>query len=281
MVTHATARIAVLVLCAAQAGAQSPNEPKPTGTDTKAKRVVPCPHIREADVLWHKRVWRTIDLREKLNHVLYYPIEPIIDRKNLFQVIKDALLLEGGLTAYDVGVVGEDDEFKKPLSVGELNNIFLRVDTNWTEDINTGEMVPVVRPIELESADIRQYRIKEDWIFDKQRGEIDVRIIGLAPMREIRGDDGEVRGYSPVFWLYYPECRYVFANHECFNSHNDGQRISFESVFMKRMFSSMITKVSNVYDRPTNSHLTGIEALLEGEAIKQELFEFEHDLWNW
>lgn len=232
-------------------------------------------------MLWHKRVWRTIDLREKLNHVLYYPIEPIIDRKNLFQVIKDALLLEGGLTAYDVGVVGEDDEFKKPLSVGELNNIFLRVDTNWTEDINTGEMVPVVRPIELESADIRQYRIKEDWIFDKQRGEIDVRIIGLAPMREIRGDDGEVRGYSPVFWLYYPECRYVFANHECFNSHNDGQRISFESVFMKRMFSSMITKVSNVYDRPTNSHLTGIEALLEGEAIKQELFEFEHDLWNW
>lgn len=281
MVSPVQTRIAVLVLCATQVSAQSPNEPKPTGPDIKTKRVVPYPHIREADVLWHKRVWRTIDLREKLNHVLYCPTESIIDRKSLFQVIKDALLLDGNLTAFDVGVVGEDDEFRKPLSVGELNDIFRRVDTSWTEDINTGEMVPVVQTIELESEDIRQYRLKEDWIFDKQCSEIDVRIIGIAPMREMRGDDGEVRGYSPVFWLYYPECRYVFANHECFIPHNDAQRISFESVFMKRMFGSTINKVSNVYDRPINSHLTGIDALLEGEAIKQELFEFEHDLWNW
>ncbi len=281
MVTHATARIAVLVLFAAHAGAQSPNEPKPTGTDTKTKRVVPYPYIREADVLWHKRVWRTIDLREKLNHVLYYPIEPIIDRKSLFQVIKDALLLDGSLTAYDVGVIGEDDEFINPLSMGELNEIFRRVDTSWTEDLNTGEMVPVVQTVELESEDIRQYRIKEDWIFDKQRSEIDVRIIGIAPMREMRGADGEVRGFSPVFWLYYPECRYVFANHECFNPHNDGQRISFESVFMKRLFSSIITKVSNVYDRSLPEYQIGVEALLSGERIKHDLFSYEHDLWNW
>ena len=281
MVQRATSRLAVIVLCASQAGAQTPNDGDWRKEHTPTKRVVPYPHIREADVLWHRRVWRTIDLREKMNHSLYYPIDPILDRQSLFDVIKDALLVEGSLTAYDVGVIGQDDEFTRPLLSSELREIFLRSDTSWTEDINTGEMVMVVQEIRTESRDIGQYRIKEDWIFDKQRSEVDVRIIGIAPMKEMRGEDGEVRGYAPLFWLYYPECRYVFANHDSFNPHNDAQRIPFESLFMKRMFSSTITKVSNVYDRPINSHLTGVDALLEGEAIKQELFEFEHDLWHW
>jgi gliding motility associated protien GldN len=274
-------RTAVLLLFIAPASAQDPNDAGYLKEHTPTKRVVPYPHIREADVLWHKRVWRTIDLREKLNHPLYYPVEPIKDRKSLFDVIRHALLLDGSLTAYDVGVIGQDDEFTKALPASELKDIFLRIDTQYTEDINTGEMIPVAQEIPLESRDIKQYRLKEDWIFDKQRGVVDIRIIGIAPMKELRGEDGEVRGFTPIFWLYYPECRYVFANHESFNPHNDAQRIPYESLFMKRMFSSTITKVSNVYDRSINTTLTGVDALLQGEAIKQELFEFEHDLWHW
>jgi gliding motility associated protien GldN len=274
-------RTAVLLLFIAPASAQDPNDAGYLKEHTPTKRVVPYPHIREADVLWHKRVWRTIDLREKLNHPLYYPVEPIKDRKSLFDVIRHALLLDGSLTAYDVGVIGQDDEFTKALLASELKDIFLRIDTQYTEDINTGEMIPVAQEIPLESRDIKQYRLKEDWIFDKQRGVVDIRIIGIAPMKELRGEDGEVRGFTPIFWLYYPECRYVFANHESFNPHNDAQRIPYESLFMKRMFSSTITKVSNVYDRSINTTLTGVDALLQGEAIKQELFEFEHDLWHW
>ncbi|QQR85342.1 MAG: gliding motility protein GldN [Flavobacteriales bacterium] len=142
-------------------------------------------------------------------------------------------------------------------------------------------MLAVSQEARLESRDIKQYRLKEDWIFDKQRGVVDVRIIGIAPMKEVRGEDGELRGHAPLFWLYYPECRYVFAQFDAFNPHNDAQRIPFEGFFMKRMFSSTITKVSKVYDRGINTTLTGVEALLEGDAIKQELMEFEHDLWHW
>ena len=99
-------------------------------------------------------------------------------------------------------------------------------------------------------------------------------------MREVRGDDGEVRGYAPMFWLYYPECRYVFANWDAFNRENDAERRSYEDIFWKRQFSSYITKWSNVYDRDIPAYKTGLDALLEGEEIKQSLFEFEHDLWN-
>jgi gliding motility associated protien GldN len=247
---------------------------------TKTQRVVPYSHLREADIMWARRVWRTVDLREKLNHPLYYPIEPINDRKSLFDVIKQGLLVDGSITAYDAGPLLLDDEFRKPLLAGELKDIFTRVDTVYTEDLNTGEMIPTIQEVTLESRDIKMYKIKEDWIFDKQRSSMDIRILGLAPMREVRGEDGEVRGYAPIFWLYYPELRYVLVNWDVFNRENDAERRSFESIFWKRQFASYITKWSNVYDRQLSDYKTGIDGLLEGEEIKQALFEFEHDLWN-
>jgi gliding motility associated protien GldN len=156
----------------------------------------------------------------------------------------------------------------------------MRIDTQYTESLTTGDMEMVVQEIPLESRDIKMYNLKEDWIFDKQRSTMDIRIIGIAPMKEVRGEDGEVRGYRPLFWLYYPECRYVFANWDAFNRQNDAERRSYEDIFWKRQFSSYITKWSNVYDRNINQYKTGLDALLEGEEIKQNLFEFEHDLWN-
>jgi gliding motility associated protien GldN len=247
---------------------------------TKTKRVVPYTHIREADVMWARRVWRTIDLREKMNHPLYFPTEAINDRKSLFDVIRQGLLVDGSITAYSVGPVGTDDEFKKPLLASELKELFTRIDTQWTQSLENDDMEMVVQPIDLESRDIMMYNIKEDWIFDKQRSTMDIRILGIAPMKEMRGEDGEIRGYTPLFWLYYPECRYVFANWDAFNRENDAERRSFEDIFWKRQFSSYITKWSNVYDRGINQYKTGLNALLEGEEIKQQLFEFEHDLWN-
>ena len=247
---------------------------------TKTQRVVPYPHLREADIMWARRVWRTVDLREKLNHPLYYPTEPINDRKSLFDVIKQGLLVDGSITAYDAGPLLTDDEFRKPLLASELKDIFTRVDTVYTEDLSSGEMVPSVQETVLESRDIKMYKLKEDWIFDKQRSSMDIRLLGVAPMREVRGEDGEIRGYAPIFWLYYPELRYVLVNWDVFNRENDAERRSFESIFWKRQFASYITKWSNVYDRQLSDYKTGIDGLLEGEQIKQSLFEFEHDLWN-
>ena len=247
--------------------------------NTKTQRVVPYTHLREADIMWARRVWRVIDLREKINHSLYYPTEPINDRKSLFDVIKQALLIDGSITAYDPGPLLQDDEFRKPLLTSELKEIFTRYDTVYVEDVN-GDLVPSVQEQTLESRNIMMYRLKEDWVFDKQRSKLDIRITGVAPMREVKGEDGEIRGYAPIFWLYYPELRYVLVNWDVFNRENDAERRSFENVFWTRQFNSYITKWSNVYDRQIVEYKQGIDALLEGEEIKAELFNFEHDLWN-
>lgn len=245
------------------------------------QRVVPYPYIREADAMWCRRVWREIDLSEKINLPYYYPLEPANGLRSLFDVLKDALLTEGAITAYSTGATGQDDAFNTPLTVDQVKELLVHTDTVFTEDLNTGELVPVVQRVAVSGADIKRYRIKEDWVFDRQRSVMDIRIIGLAPMRTVRGDDGEVRGFTPLFWLYFPELRYVLVNAPAFNPWNDAERRSFDHLFLTRAFSSRIVKVSNVYDRSIAEYRTGVDGLLEGEAIKQELFDFEHDLWHY
>ena len=127
----------------------------------RTKKVVPYPALREADVLWSKEVWRTIDMREKINFPLYYPIEPIKDRLSLFDVIRQAIMVDGSLTAYNPGPTKDDDEFNFPYSQTELRQIFTQIDTVTAEDPDTGEFIDVVQETELSSSEVKQYRLKE------------------------------------------------------------------------------------------------------------------------
>ena len=245
------------------------------------KRVVPYPHLREADVMYKRRIWQEIDLRQKFNHTFYFPLDPIQDRKNLFDVIREALLVEGSLVAYSAGPLGEDDEFTFPLSADSIRTILNPVTLVKQYD-DFGEVIGTVQQSnELSSDKITRYRIKEDWIWDRQRSERYVRILGIAPMMEDFDVDGNSVGFRPLFWLYYPECRYVFANSEVYNMFNDAQRRTFEDLFQKRYFSSYIVKEDNAFNRQIVSYARGLDALAESERIEQELFNIEHDIWNY
>ena len=245
------------------------------------KRVIPYPYLREADVMYFKRIWQEMDLKQKINHPYYYPVEPIQDRKNLFDVIRDGLLIEGSLVAYSPGPTGEEDEFTLPLTADSIRSILTPIEyiKEWDEFGDEIGTKAITKPIESEN--ITRYRLKEDWIWDRQRSERYVRIIGIAPLIEGFDRDGESIGYSPLFWLYYPECRYVFANADVFNLFNDAQRRTYEDLFQKRYFSSYIVKESNVYDRQVVEFARGMDALAESEKIKEELFLLEHDLWHY
>ena len=248
----------------------------------KTKKVVQYPFIREADVMMSRRIWQDIDLREKMNLPLYYPITESNGMKSLFDVIRDALLIEGSITAYSTGVTGQEDDFRTPLLVSDVKNILEKSDTTSTEDPDTGEMIEVIQPIRITGDQITRYRIKEDWFFDKQRSERYIRIIGIAPQKERVGNDGELTGaYETLFWLYFPECRYVFANWDSFNRFNDAERRSFDDLFQKRLFSSTVVKESNVYDRKLDDVYTGLDRLLKSEEVKEKLFIAEHDLWSY
>jgi gliding motility associated protien GldN len=245
--------------------------------NTPTRRVIPYTHVREADVMWHKRVWRTIDLREKINHPLYYPIQKIEDRKSLFAVIKDAIF-EGTITAYDE----TSDEFEMPLTTAESEKLLQRAEVVALYDDNGDEIdgASDTTWVPYESQDIIEYRLKEDWFFDNERSIMDVRIMGICPIRLEFDENGNSKGKVAMFWIYFPEARYVFANYDVFNRQNDAERRSFEDIFWKRMFNSYAYKKSNVYDRYNNEYLDNLDLLLEAEKIKEEIFTMEHDLWH-
>ena len=246
------------------------------------KRVVPYPALREADVMYVRRIWQDIDLRQKINQMFYFPVDPIEDRKNLFDVIRYALEVEGSLTAYGTGPAGDDDEFRYPYTGTQVDSVLNPTVIIPQFDPVTGEVIGSMEAqTTLNSQDIVRYRLKEDWVWDRQRSERHVRIIGMAPIIEKKDDEGNSQGLAPLFWLYYPECRYVFANAECYNYENDAQRRTFEEIFQKRYFSSYIVKETNVFDRSIADYAQGLDALLESERIKDELFTIEHDLWHY
>jgi len=242
------------------------------------RKVIPYTHLREADVMWSKRIWRKLDLREKINEPLYFPIDRIKDRRSLTQVIMEAVK-EGSLTAYSAS----DDEFTLTLTKAEIDKIGAKVDTMYVENTDPPydlQMKVVVN--EFDPGSVKEYRIKEDWFFDKQRSVQDVRIIGICPVADnIDPVTGEVRGSTPLFWVYFPEARNIFASAEVFNRSNDAERRTLEDIFWKRMFGSYVYKEQNVYDRRIADYKQGIHALLEAERVKDDLFIIEHDLWEY
>jgi len=132
----------------------------------------------------------------------------------------------------------------------------------------------------IQTTDIIQYKIKEDWFFDKETSTQQVRILGIAPVVYAKDENGNITGTKDLFWLYFPECRYVFQNFFVQSRNNDSQRMSFDDLFWKRMFTSYIEKESNLYDRDIDTYKAGVNALLEAEKIKTKIFNFEHDLWS-
>ena len=146
------------------------------------KRVIPYPALREADVMYVRRIWQDVDLRQKINQMFYFPVDPIEDRKNLFDVIRYALEVEGSLTAYGTGPAGDDDEFRYPLSGTQIDSLLNPVVIIPQFDPVTGEVIGSMEAqTTINSQDIVRYRLKEDWVWDRQRSQRHVRIIGIAP----------------------------------------------------------------------------------------------------
>lgn len=235
----------------------------------------PFPPLRRADVMWQKRIWRVIDFREKMNQSFYFPMSPQGEWKSFFQIVIDGLK-EGEITAYDIS---ETDEFLAPITFNEVvarqTDSIHRVLSRPYPPYDDYDTVIVTN---FDPTRVMQLRIKEDWYFDKQRSQLMVRIIGLCPVI-LKDRDGE-EITEPLFWIYFPEARKILAKALSFNRFNDAERRTYDEIFWKRMFSSYIYKESNVYDRRISQYAEGIDALFESDRIKNDLFNFEHELWE-
>lgn len=291
------------------------------------KRMIPYEYVREADVVWSKRVWEFIDLREKINHLLYYPLDELkpygtwlrnSTHWSLWTIIRTHVL-NGDLrvfSPYDPLSFGfgkkDGYDFKYPIDpppgstfysdsafrselVWYLGYLGPQGETPFVDEYgeplvkidefgNAAYVYPPRDTIWYTSKDIVQYRMKEDWFFDKERSVLDVRIMGIAPVvYDMEVDPNgiqTIRGMKELFWLYFPHCRYVLNNYFVYNERSDVQWMSFDDLFWKRRFNAVVYKESNAYDRTIDAYRFGVDALHEDQEIKNEIRDIEHDVWS-
>jgi gliding motility associated protien GldN len=244
------------------------------------KKPVPYPYIREADVMWAKDVWRTIDLRQRQNFPLRFPEDESMsggERYSLFGLLMKGIKTEEVTPYAWVPNVGWRDPFSKMTNLSEIYG------ATDADSIPDGQGNVDVRPSYNQ---IWQFMLQEQWFFDKKHSVMKVRIIALAPVFYSLYDEfgntlAQPRRSVP-FIVHFPQCRRLFATHAIYNQNNDAQPVSFDDLFFQRRFASTIIAESNVYgNRQLSSYKTGQDILLEADKIKEDLFIMEHDLWEY
>ena len=242
--------------------------------------------IDDRDILWSKIVYEKIDLSERLNFPLLFPIDDNKyeeTRKSLWRVIRENII-DGNITEIyrdDNDNFLEKNKLKDvdPDGAGGDNGYISKV--SFTPVINGIERDPVF----LKSSEITGYMIKGMWYFDKRRGELDYRLLGIKPIGlDIKAEDqsSETVKNSELFWIWYPSIRKILHTEKVFNDRSNANQISFDQLLISRRFSSYIFKEDNMYgDRPISAYKRkGLDYILESQRIKNEILDFEQDLWN-
>ncbi len=277
--------------------AKSPDEiGKKTEAQLNSDNDTPLPYgfVDDRDILMGKAVWETIDLDERINFPMYFPVDTAnigADRRSLFHVllnaIKDSTLTE----------VYADSYFNTKRTLKEMENTFKFRDTtnagrdeinNYYDDYMSGKKVLDAQYIDerfLTSQDVASYNIKGFWYFDKRQGELKYRLIAICPVakeaRDVGNDDAVA---IELFWIYFPAARETLNKAYAFNDKNSAMPISFDRLLNSRRFNAVIYQEENVYgDREIDKYMKDNSQmqLLEAERVKDKIRDFEQDMWNY
>ena len=243
-------------------------------------------HIREDDAVYRQRVWEEIEVHEKMNLPFVYKAVEDNGSQMFIKILLQAIKT-GQITAFNP----IDDRFTTPYTFKEIANsvvgkprIVQIPDFVNDPDGSKGLMKDSTIMDEFNPEDIERYLIKEEWVFDKESSRLHVRILGIAPEKTIRQPDGSFRAVLQLFWVYYPDCRALLARYEAYNGKNFGARMSWEELFEARMFSARVVK--STIDNPGDQYIENyikdqVLRLLEGDNIKEKIFNYEQDLWSY
>jgi len=252
-------------------------------TMLKDRTPLPYENLRADDAMYRHKIWREIDTREKINLPFKYSANEDNGNQRFISILLKAID-DSAVTVFN----SIDDRFTTPMTKAEVASVIAGdsvavplIDSNGVQYGTRYQR----NDVNLDS--FYKFRIKEEVIFDKESSRLFWRILGIAPVKNVITSMGVNLGESELFWVYYPDMRPIFAKYEVYNGKNYGARMSWEDLFEGRMFYGRIIKssIDNPYDRFINQYPglrdKGILQLLEGENIKEKIFNYEQDLWSY
>jgi len=271
----ALATIAPLAQAQAQEISESGNslkeEPRDEIYTSNASQRLPLAHshLEERDVLFEKRLWREIDVKELRNHHFANEKRPFIN------ILLNAAK-KGDIRAYS----NMNDEFTQKMSAEEITSCFVTPDTAFVINPETGvvEEVPYVN--EFDPSSVKRYRVKEVTYFDSRLGRMNTRILGIAPIMNRYDNAGNLIATTPICWFYYDDLRPILAKEPMFSPHSDTKQMSWDDVFESRFFASYITKESNVRDLRLQDIHSGIAILYKSDEIREDIRNREADMFS-
>ncbi|HCZ10589.1 MAG TPA: gliding motility protein GldN [Flavobacteriaceae bacterium] len=244
-------------------------------------------YVDDRDLLWSKTVWEIIDLDERVNFPYYYPTDTLNlgpERRSLFDVLKK------NLGSNNIKEVYKSAYFREKLTYEEIQERLVAVDTTDAgyEQFNADGFVDpqFIERRRITAAEIRQYKIKGTWYFDKRLGELKYRLLAICPVAPdvaIKKLPGEEEDLVELFWVWFPDARTSLNSNKVFNNRNSSQPITYDHMLNSRRFSSIIYKEENVYeDREVKDYIyeDALRMLLESERIKSVIRDYEQDMWN-
>ena len=249
-------------------------------------------YVDDRDILWSKVVWEYIDLNERINLPLYYPIDTMSvssKRRSLFDTLLRAI------KSGEVTEIYDDSYFTSKLTSAEINAKLSRTDTTDAgfDELNAGStnIEEYIDRVNLTSADIEGFNVKGLWYFDKRQGELKYRLLALAPVAPDvqtmgRDDvsDAALEERLPLFWVWYPDVRESLHEMKVFNNKNSAYPISFDHILNARRFSAIIYRVENMYgNRDISEYVKGnsLFQVLESQKIREQIRDKELDMWNY
>lgn len=243
-------------------------------------------YVDDRDVLMGKTVWEIIDLSERINFPLYFPIDTAnigSDRRSLYDVLTKAI------RSGEITEVYSDSYFNTKKSYKDIKESLTRIDTTdaGKEQINAGIAISPEYIIkqDLTAQDVTQYKIKGYWYFDKRQSELKYRLLGICPVTpDVYTMNSDEKDYIELFWVFFPSSRDVLHEAKAFNDKNSAMPVSFDQILNSRHFNAVIYQEENVYgDRTIVSYMkdNAQNQLLESERVKEKIRDFEEDMWNY
>ncbi|MFA9192307.1 gliding motility protein GldN [Flavobacterium sp. FZUC8N2.13] len=266
--------------------------PEEIGLKTKAQQIsdndkpLAYGYVHDRDVLMGKMVWEIIDLSEKINFPLYFPIDTAnigSDRRSLYDVLTRAI------KSGEISEVYSDSYFNTKKTFNDIQASLSRIDTTdvGREQINAGQSVSqeYILRSDLTAQDVTQYKIKGFWYFDKRQSELKYRLLAICPVTpDVYTMNSDEKDYIELFWIFFPDAREVLHEAKAFNDKNSAMPVSFDHILNSRRFNSVIYKEENVYgDREIKEYMkdNAQSQLLEAERVKEKIRDFESDMWNY
>jgi gliding motility associated protien GldN len=243
-------------------------------------------YVNDRDVLMGKTVWEIIDLSERINFPLYFPIDTAnigLERRSLYDVLTKAI------RSGEISEVYSDSYFNTKKSFEDIQASLTRIDTTdaGREQINAGQQISPEYIVKqnLSSQDVTQYKIKGYWYFDKRQSELKYRLLGICPVTpDVYTMNSDEKDYIELFWVFFPAARDVLHEAKSFNDKNSAMAMSFDQILNARRFNAVIYQEENVYgDRTIASYMkdNAQNQLLEAERVKSKIRDFEENMWNY